>query len=177
MTDILRGAATENMRRTGHDQISPYGLLRANSVAEVRAWIDQLIGQDLLRVAVDQYPTLVVSQTGAEVLRRTREVTLYALPPQRVGRRASRGARRTLEPEEGEILPVDEALFERLRALRRELARARGVPRYVIFNDMTLEQMAAKKPASEAEFRAIEGVGDKQAADLGPAFLACVAGG
>lgn len=176
VTDILRGAATENMRRTGHDLISPYGLLRAHSVAEVRAWIDQLVGQDLLRVVGEQYPTLVVSQTGAEVLRKTREVTLYALPPQRVAKRASRGARRTLEPEEGEILPVDQALFERLRELRRGLARERGLPPYVIFNDRTLEELAARKPRNASEFRAIKGVGDRKAADLGPAFLACIAG-
>jgi ATP-dependent DNA helicase RecQ len=103
-------------------------------------------------------------------------VTLFAPPPQRTPKPA-RTARRTLEPEAGELLPVDEPLFERLRALRRRIARERGLPPYVIFNDRTLEQMAARKPRTPAEFRAIKGVGDKKAADLGPAFLECIAGG
>ncbi len=177
VSDILRGAETANMRRTGHDQLSTYGLLRNDSNAEVRGWIDQLVGQDLLRVAGDKYPTLVVSPTGAEVLRRMREVTLYALPKPRASKKGLREPRRTLVPEAGEILPVDEALFERLRALRRTLARERGLPPYVIFNDRTLEELAARKPRTPEEFRTIKGVGDKKAADLGPAFLECIAGG
>jgi len=176
VTDVLRGAATANIARAGHEKLSTYGLLREHSMAEVRAWIEQLVGQDLLRVAGERYPVLVVSPTGAEVLRRTREVTLYALPPQRAPRKAGREPRRTLEPVAGEILPVDEELFERLRELRRTLARERGLPPYVIFNDRTLEELAARKPRTPEEFRGIKGVGDKKAADLGPAFLACIAG-
>jgi ATP-dependent DNA helicase RecQ len=176
VADVLRGADTANLRRAGHEKLSTYGLLRANSNAELRGWIDQLVGQDLLRVAGERYPILVVSPTGAEVLRRTREVTLFALPPQRAPRKTGREARRTLAPEAGQILPVDEPLFERLRALRRTLARERGLPPYVIFNDRTLEELAARKPRTPEEFRAIKGVGDKKAADLGPAFLECIAG-
>ncbi len=177
VSDVLRGAQTANLRRTGHDQLSTYGLLKNDSIAEVRGWIDQLVGQDLLRVAGDKYPTLVVSPTGAEVLRRAREVTLYALPTPRATKKGLREPRRTLVPEAGEILPVDEALFGRLRELRRTLARERGLPPYVIFNDRTLEELAARKPRTPEEFRTIKGVGDKKAADLGPAFLECIAGG
>ena len=67
--------------------------------------------------------------------------------------------------------PADEGLFESLRTLRRELARERGVPAYLIFNDRTLAGMAAARPATCAELLAIRGVGEKKAADLGPAFL------
>ena len=72
-------------------------------------------------------------------------------------------------------LEVDEALFEELRALRRDLARERGVPPYLIFNDRTLSLMSARKPTSEAELLEIKGVGEKKAADLGPLFLAEIA--
>jgi ATP-dependent DNA helicase RecQ len=175
VADVLRGADTQNIRRAGHEQLSTYGLLRASSNAEVRAWIDQLVGQDLLRVAGERYPVLVLSPTGAEVLKRAREVTLYALPEARAGKKSLRQPRRTLEPEAGEVLPLDEALFERRRELRRALARERAVPPYVIFNDRTLEELAARRPRTPEEFRAIKGVGDKKAADLGPAFLECIA--
>jgi ATP-dependent DNA helicase RecQ len=172
VTDVLRGANTEAIRRAGHDRLSTYGLLRVNSIAEVRAWIDQLVGQDLLRIGGERYPILVVSPTGSEVLRREREVVLYALPVSQPKR-----ARGTRAPAaEAAAGPADPALFERLRALRRELARERAVPPYVIFNDRTLEQMAILKPRSVEAFRAVKGVGDKKAADLGPAFLACIAG-
>jgi ATP-dependent DNA helicase RecQ len=58
-----------------------------------------------------------------------------------------------------------------LRAFRRALARERGVPPYVIFNDRTLALMSAQKPRTREGLRAIKGVGDKKADDLGPLFL------
>jgi len=171
VTDVLRGADTVAVRRTGHDRLSTYGLLKEHDASEVRAWIDQLVGQELLRLVGDRYPVLIVTRAGAEVLKREREVALFAPPP----RPPRRETRRTTVLEVEEALPVDRALFERLRALRRELARERGVPPYLVFNDRTLAQMAARKPRDAAEFRALKGVGDKKAADFGPAFLACIA--
>jgi len=181
VTDVLRGAETEKLRQTGHDSLSTFGLLAAHSAREVRAWIDQLVGQGHLRVADGPYPILFLSKSGVEVLRGEREATLLAPVLQKsakgAGKRASaRGGLREEEREDGReeapLSPEDEALFERLRNLRRALARERGVPPYVIFNDRTLLAMAARKPRSPEEFRAIKGVGDKKALDLGPMFLA-----
>ena len=49
------------------------------------------------------------------------------------------------------------------------------MPPYLIFNDRTLAEMAARRPTTPEEFRRIKGVGDKKAADLGPLFLARLA--
>jgi ATP-dependent DNA helicase RecQ len=70
---------------------------------------------------------------------------------------------------------VDEALFEKLRKLRRELSQARGVPPYIIFGDATLAAIAAAKPRDTVELLTLKGVGEKKAADVGPAFLCVVA--
>ena len=43
-------------------------------------------------------------------------------------------------------MPVDEALFEALRALRKRLADEQNVPAYVVFSDATLAEMAARAP-------------------------------
>src|SRR5262249_56892833 len=51
VTDVLRGAATEKIRQTGHGELSTYGLLAGRSAREIRAWIDQLVGQGHLRLA------------------------------------------------------------------------------------------------------------------------------
>jgi superfamily II DNA helicase RecQ len=69
----------------------------------------------------------------------------------------------------------DEALFESLRDLRREIARERGIPPYLVFNDRTLALFALHKPVTAEGFRAIKGVGDKKADDLGPRFLEAIA--
>ena len=70
---------------------------------------------------------------------------------------------------------ADPALFEELRTLRRELARQRGIPPYLVFNDRTLVLFAARKPRTSEEFRAVKGVGDKKAAEFAEAFLAAIA--
>ena len=71
--------------------------------------------------------------------------------------------------------PPDARLFEALRRLRRSLAAERGIPPYLVFNDRTLALLAGFKPRTSAAFRAIKGVGDKKAADLGPIFLQAIA--
>ncbi len=167
VTDVLRGAQTEKIRQTGHDALSTYGLLADHPARQIRAWIDQLVGQGHLRVTNGEYPILFLSKSGVEVLRDEQQATLLA-----PARPQSKRAPKPTAADEG----ADEALFERLRALRRRLAQERGVPPYVVFNDRTLLSMAARLPKSPAELRAIKGVGDKKAADLGPTFLAEIAG-
>jgi len=174
VADVLRGAATAALTRAGHDSLSTYGLLRGHGVAEIRGWIDQLVGQDLLRIVGDRYPVLIVSPSGVEVLKSQREVTLFAWPEAKPTTRRARRASVDLE-DELDGVEVDAGLFEDLRNFRRALARERGVPPYLVFNDRTLKELAARRPRDAAEFRAIKGVGDKKAAELGPLFLARIA--
>ncbi len=173
IADVLRGAETARVRQNAHDTLSVYGLLRERSLADVRSWIDQLVGAGHLRVADGEYPTLFLSKSGVEVMHARQLVTLYvpARPHSSASKRTSAARSAALD----EVGPgVDEALFQRLRELRRTLAKERGVPPYLIFNDRTLAEMSAKKPRTIEELLAIKGVGDKKAADLGEAFLAAI---
>src|SRR6266446_202168 len=65
----------------------------------------------------------------------------------------------------------DGELFQRLRALRRALADAEGVPAYIVFSDAVLARMAAACPIDEAELLAVAGVGPAKLARYGQAFL------
>ncbi|MCE9593600.1 MAG: DNA helicase RecQ [Planctomycetes bacterium] len=164
VADVLRGSKSERIRAAGHDQLSTYGLLANHAAREVRQWIDQLVGTELLAVDSGEFPTLSLTRDGVAVLRGERPAALFELP--KAARRASRAA-----PTVTADGPVDADLFERLRTLRRELARQRAVPPYLIFNDRTLVAMAAKKPRDVDELRAIPGVGERKLVDPGPAFL------
>jgi len=70
---------------------------------------------------------------------------------------------------------VDADLVERLRGLRRRLARERAVPPYILFNDRTLVDLARRRPSNADELLLVEGIGAKKAADLGPILLAALA--
>lgn len=173
VANVLRGADTEAIRRAGHDQLSTHGLLREHALGEIRGWIDQLVGLGHLIVTGDRYPVLTLSRSGRDVMKGALDVTLLAWPERKT--KTSRRDRVLASEGDDASLPVDQALFERLRALRREIARERNVPPYVVFSDRTLVEMSAKKPATPQAFRTVKGVGDKKAADHGPRFLACIA--
>jgi ATP-dependent DNA helicase RecQ len=66
---------------------------------------------------------------------------------------------------------VDQDLFDRLRTVRLRLARARGVPPYVIFHDTTLRELARLKPATLEALQQVYGIGAKKASQLGESFL------
>ena len=66
---------------------------------------------------------------------------------------------------------MDRNLFERLRTVRLEVARSRGVPPYVIFHDVTLREMARIRPTSIEALLRVKGIGTRKAQDLGDVFL------
>ncbi|MEY2806410.1 MAG: ATP-dependent helicase RecQ [Planctomycetota bacterium] len=173
--DVLRGASTERVRRHAHDRLSTFGLLKEHPAPKVRNWIDQLVGHGHLRTTEGEYPTLVLTRSGAEVLKGGLDVVLHAPAeaPSRARRKPSEAG--AVAGDEVELSGSDAALFERLRALRRDLARERGVPPYLIFNDKTLREMARMRPLDDAALLAVKGVGEAKARDLGPAFLAAIA--
>ncbi|MGH7731579.1 MAG: RecQ family ATP-dependent DNA helicase [Candidatus Eiseniibacteriota bacterium] len=70
--------------------------------------------------------------------------------------------------------PADPERFERLRALRKRLADAEGVPAYIVFSDAVLRQMAARVPGTRDELLAISGVGPVKLERYGEAFLAAL---
>jgi ATP-dependent DNA helicase RecQ len=172
VTNVLRGSGTDQVTARRHDALSTFGLLKDCTVPEIRGYIEQLIAHGLLRQTGDEYPVLSVTAEGVALLKDAAAVPDLTLARQRrpVADRAPRKAR--IETEAWQ--DVDRALFDRLRALRLEIARHRGVPPYVIFHDTTLREMARIKPASLDALRHIYGVGARKAEDLGETFLAAI---
>ena len=173
VADVLRGADAARIKAMRHDRLSTYGLLREHRKTEIRNWIDQLEGLECLARDSGEYPTLSVTPRGRRVLRSEESVQLFrtvARPPRGEGRRA--GRREAPELLNGE--PIDNDLFEALRALRRAMAEERGVPPYVIFNDASLREMARERPTTEEAFLRIKGVGYHKLTELGSRFLACI---
>jgi ATP-dependent DNA helicase RecQ len=174
VTNVLRGTDTEQVAARGHASLTTFGLLRDASVPEVRGYIEQLLAQQLLRQTDGEYPVLALTESGVALLKDAAAHPGLALARQRrpVPGRAPKRAR--IETESWQ--DVDRDLFERLRTLRLDIARQRGVPPYVIFHDTTLREMARQKPTSVAALLDVRGVGARKAEDLGEAFVALIAG-
>jgi ATP-dependent DNA helicase RecQ len=175
VANVLRGSTTEQVTSRKHDGLTTFGLLKDCTVSEVRGYIEQLIAHGLLRQSDDAYPVLTLTQPGVALLKDAAAIPDLSLARQRrpVADRAPRRSR--IETESWQ--DVDRDLFERLRALRLQIARSRGVPPYVIFHDTTLREMARMKPASVEALRHVYGVGARKAEDLGDVFVAVITAG
>ena len=161
IVDVLRGADTEAIRQRGHNELSTYGIGSEFKRAE---W--QAIGRELLRLglfecASGKFATLSLTPAGLQALRRRTAIPLT----KQIDVIEKNTRRRT------GAIECDEALFDRLRALRRHLADQRGVPAYIIFSDASIREMARNYPANSTEFRRIPGVGAQKLKDFGEAFL------
>ena len=170
VVSVLRGESSDTITSRGHDQLSVFGLLRDVPASELRGYVDQLTQAGFTERTGDQYPTLQITGTGADLLRGRAECVLYRQPHQP----AKRPKGRVYRDAGG---TVDESLFGRLRQLRLELARARGVPPYVIFHDTTLRELAARRPATLPDLLDIPGIGERKAEVYGAAILAVLAAG
>jgi ATP-dependent DNA helicase RecQ len=166
VVDVLVGKANEKVLGARHHELSTFGLLKQESVAAVRGYIEQLIGDGLLRRDGDPYPVLRLTPEGLTLLKDGGECVLY-----RENAPTKSGERRRAKGSDRASLPVDHELFNLLRDVRLRLARERGVPPYVIFHDRSLQEMADRRPRTIADFHEIYGVGVKKAADFGNEFL------
>jgi ATP-dependent DNA helicase RecQ len=162
LVDVLRGADTEAIRQRGHNELSTYGI-----GGDLKRGEWQAIGRELLRLglvecAPGKFATLSLTPAGLEALRQRTPIVLTK-QIEIVEKRA--------RPRAGAI-ECDEALFERLRALRWKIADERGVPAYIIFSDASLREMARHYPETPAQFRRIPGVGEQKLKDFAESFLA-----
>ena len=172
VTNVLRGSDSEQVRSRGHHQLSVFGLMKDATIDEIRGYVDQLLAHGLLQQGGDEYPVLQLTSEGLDLLKDAGSQPGLSLARQKRPEKGRLPKRARVETEGWE--GVDRDLFERLRALRMQVARKRGVPPYVIFHDTTLREIARTKPTTMDALRHIYGVGARKADDLGEMVLQVV---
>ncbi|MCB2102921.1 MAG: DNA helicase RecQ, partial [Rhodobacterales bacterium] len=171
IVDVLTGADTERIRKFAHDRLPTYGVGGEFSKTEWRGILRQIIALGLLEVDVAGHGGLHLGPDCRPVLRGERTIELRRPPQGRAAATARRGSSSDGLLED----PADRALFERLRALRMDLAKAQGVPPYVVFGDRTLVEMARERPRDLNDLAGLYGVGAAKLDRYGADFLAVIA--
>ncbi|KJV29274.1 DNA helicase RecQ [Luteibacter yeojuensis] len=170
LIEILRGEAGDRVRDLGHDKLSVFGVGADMDATQWRSVFRQLLAAGLVEADPEGYGTLRLSALSGPVLKGERPVQL------REDARPAKGRRtRSSAPAGGSSLGIEateEPLWNDLRRVRAELAKAHGVPAYVIFHDATLLAMLRSLPQDESELAAISGVGDSKLKKYGKDFLA-----
>jgi len=162
VVEVLTGADTEKVRKFGHQSLSTYNIGGEHNRAEWGAIGRELVRLGLLFQNADKFNVIELTDTGLAALKARQKITLTkpVTAPEATGDKHRAGE-----------ITCDEALFEQLRALRKQMADERGVPPYIIFSDVALRQMARFYPQSDPEFARISGVGDKKLREFGDVFL------
>ncbi len=166
IVDVLRGSKSQKILQYKHHELSTYGIGKDKSVEDWRMLGRSLLHQGLVEQTTDGYPILKLNSLSWEVMRKQRSVSI-AVPPKPVV-----AIHESPLPEDGRKAAEVEMLFQKLRALRKQLADEQSVPPYVVFADSSLKLMAQAQPQTLADFGKISGVGSHKLAQYGSRFVA-----
>jgi ATP-dependent DNA helicase RecQ len=175
IAEMVRGIDSEKTRRFGFTSLSTFGLLRDRTHPFIMDLLRGLLAAGWIDLTPNEHPVPFLTAAGGEVMR-GRGPVRFALPVEReVPARKRKPGDRTgpgAPPPslEGLDAPTRER-FERLRAHRAKVARARGVPAYVVAFDRTLLEMATREPRSHAELLDVFGMGPARIEQYGDGFL------
>lgn len=158
---VLRGEASERVRKFGHDALAVFGAGRERSAGQWRSILRQLYALGLTSVDPDK-GGWSLTEAARPVLRGEADLPLRAETP---------APTRSGPAPAASVAPENEALLSALKALRRRLSEAQGVPAYVVFPDRSLMDMAARRPTTLDALAQCHGVGAAKLARYGAAFL------
>jgi ATP-dependent DNA helicase RecQ len=165
--DVLTASKSTRLVQNGHTVLRSYGSGKNVPKKMWHGFIRELLHRDYLNLE-GEYPVLKLCQKGRELLSGSKgnvpTEKIFLAKPQAIEKSATR-------PDMMEQDADDRGLFEALRTLRKTLADAENYPPYMIFNDSSLKQMAAKRPCTPEDFRKITGVGDKKLESYGGIFI------
>lgn len=153
VADVLKGSRNKKILELRFDELSTHGIMHDVVLQEIKDRINYLVAEDYLRLSGGEYPVVKLQTKAVSVIKGEAKVT------QKV----------TQKPVRAEVEEI--SLFERLRALRRELAQRENLPPYMIFADSTLREMAQVGPVDRRALLRIGGVGEKKLERYGDAFL------
>jgi len=174
IVQTLVGSRSREIIDARLDQLSTYGLLKAQGVAYANQLLRELQDRGLLVSTGGQYPMVTLTKRGEEIMKGATDYVLR-WPRQAITTETIRRKAKTKVRTPDQLPPPNAALFEQLKKIRIALARENGnLPAYIIFQDETLRAFARLKPRSVEAGRKIRGVGDLKAQRYLPAFLAVI---
>jgi ATP-dependent DNA helicase RecQ len=167
LIDVLLGRNTDRIVSFGHDKISAFGGGKELSDREWHSVFRQLVASALLSVDFERYGSIKLTEKSQDVLSHKLKV-LFRKDPAKTGKTSPV---KSTAKSTADLPEHYQALFEDLKAKRREIAQRNGVPPYVIFHDSTLRTIAQMRPTTLREFSSIPGVGQVKLESYGRLFI------
>lgn len=170
---VLRGSKAQDLSYLNPESLPSFGILDEVPEARIRDVLSQMATDGFLTIAEGRLPIVGFGPRAAETVAPEFHYDIKKI------KRADARARRTPDvstPAVGSYVPDDgdEALFQKLRALRLDIARELGKPPYIVFSDKTLRDMVRVKPITDDQFLAVNGVGESKLKQYGERFMAAI---
>jgi len=162
LVDVLLGKETDKILQFEHHHLPVFGIGTELDSKEWQSVFRQLIAAGHVIADADRFGGLVLTEKCRPLLRGQESIRFRKDPVQKTAKRLTK----TPLPED-----IDMALWEALRAHRRDLAEEQGVPPYVIFHDSTLQSMAELMPSTLEAFGDLPGVGTRKLDKYGQGFI------
>lgn len=182
---ILRGSRAQDLAWLNPERMPTFGMLKDVNEARVRDVLSQMATDGYLSIAEGRMPIVMFGARAAETAAPDfhYEIKRVERKSEAAGSGRSGGVADTADSANvpgdalGSYIPDDdeESLFQKLRELRRTIAQEIGKPPYIVFSDKTLRDMARIKPITNAQFLAVNGVGQHKLDLYGKRFMEAVA--
>lgn len=152
LVNILLGKADTKIERKGLRELSTFGIMKDRNQEWLEEFINFLILENYIELTAGSYPTVQLNKNSYEVLKDIKKI----------------------QRKSNEVVTFDyyeNNLFQKLNGLRKKISEKENVAPYIIFSDMTLFEMAEKKPKNRWEMLKIKGVGNQKFKNYGEDFL------
>lgn len=171
LVNVITGESNDYIESYKHNELPVYGKGKKESSKTWTSVIRQALVINFLEKDIENYGVLKITPKGFDFLENPYEVDLYK---DHDYEHEIQNAQPELDVSAGGVA-YDEKLFELLKAERKKVARSKGLPPYVIFQDPSLEEMATLYPTTREELAQINGVGMGKVAKFGAPFLKLIA--
>ena len=175
LIDVLKGTRSTEVVENRFDTVKTFGAGGDVSAFGWMMFLQQMIQYGLFEIDYKAHYHLKVTDAGHSVLRGEREVRLVT--PDTIKERQERTKKQAAAPATAPSSGASADLLQRLKDLRKAIAKEITKPAYIVFSDATLVDMAEKRPTNVYEFRLVSGVGDHKVKQYAERFLAEVAKG
>jgi ATP-dependent DNA helicase RecQ len=166
LVDVLVGSRGADIVKRKHDQLTTYGILKGYPKSQLRDWVYQLVGQDLLVIDDGEYPVVKLGRDAKNVLQGNAEPRLI--------RTVSKSEQRKQAIQFEAAGHADMRLFEELRNIRREISQAIGKPPYIVFTDNVLLELSASRPSNASAMMRVNGMAQAKMDQFGARFLEAI---
>ncbi|MBQ0794566.1 DNA helicase RecQ [Zhongshania sp.] len=163
LVDVLLGKEHERISQFGHDKISTYGIGSELNATEWRTLYRQIIARGLLKVDVEGYGSVQLTDSARPVLKGDEQLTLRKMV--KLSKKSKERKNRSFSGAESNTL------WDALREHRKALASEQGIPAYMIFHDATIAEMTERQPQTLEQLGRISGIGEKKLDNYGQGFL------